>query len=489
MPMRYALQTERASREHTDGLRITAALLVMAAVFSACIFGILTRPSGFLANVWPANAIMLGVLLRVPAAASPLGWISGGFAFVLADLLTGSPLIKALLLTGANLAGIGTAYALFARSPPETIRLKQPISVIYLILISAAAGIAAGIVGGIANPLIFGSSVLAGVSFWFATEFVNYIALLPVILTAPHYTSFRNFLRPEQWKSANFIPAAALAVSCLAATIIGGPGALAFPVPALLWCGLTYSVFPTAVSTLLFGLWTLVVISARYLPEFPPEFDAMTLASMRMGTSLIALVPIVLASVMQSRNDLLTKLHHIASHDQLTGASSRSAFLEEAKRITAVSQTPLAVLMIDIDHFKAVNDTYGHASGDEVLKSFAQRVRGCLRPQDLFGRLGGEEFAVIVSDCPACEALRIGDRIRNVARSEPVSLPDGRSVAITTSLGIATRSASANSPISDLLAKADHALYAAKKNGRNRLEHATDVLNSSLPPDDGRPRA
>ncbi len=451
-------------------------LIVAIAVFLSCLFGIYTRPVGFLATVWPANAVMLGLLIRMPASASPLGWIVGGIAFMAADLLTGSPLIKALILNGANLAGIAAAYWVYMRSPAAVTGLRQPASMFYLLLAAAAGGAAAGVVGGIANPVLFNGGVIPGWTFWFATEFVNYVAILPVILSAPGRLVLRQRIQDSKsLRAADILPAAALILSFLAAALIGGPGALAFPVPALLWCGLVYPVFPTAVLTLLFGIWTLVVISEGYVPT--QTYNEMALVSLRLGISLIAVAPIMLACVMQSRNDLLAKLHHLAMNDPLTGMSNRKAFREDAEKRLADTRQPCAILMFDLDHFKAVNDTFGHAAGDKVLIAFAERARACLRAQDLLGRLGGEEFAAVVFGCSEVQVVALADRIR-LATREPVFLDDGKALVVTTSIGIAIVDPIGGPVcVDDMLSRADAMLYRAKNTGRDRLE--VSVMSSA----------
>jgi len=445
------------------------AFIVAIAVFLSCLFGIYTRPVGFLASVWPANAVMLGLLIRMPASATPWGWIGGGMAFMTADLLTGSPLTKALILNGANLAGIAAAYFVYMRSPAPLTGLRHPESMLYLLLAAATGGATAGVVGGMANPVLFNGGIVSGWTFWFATEFVNYIAILPVILSAPGWLPLQQRIRdPKSLRAADIPPAAALLVSFLAAAMIGGPGAIAFPVPALLWCGLVYPVFPTAVLTLLFGVWTLAVISAGYVPT--QTHDEMALISLRLGISLIAVAPIMLACVMQSRNDLLARLRDLAMHDPLTGIFNRKAFCEDAEKRLAEARQPCAILMFDLDHFKAVNDTYGHAGGDKVLVAFAQRARACLRAQDLLGRLGGEEFAAMVFDRSEAQCAALADRIRLAIR-EPLILDDGRALAVTTSIGIAIADpASGPICVDAMLSTADAMLYRAKNNGRDRSE-------------------
>lgn len=444
-------------------------LIVATAVFFACLFGIYTRPVGFLATFWPANAVMLGLLCRIPAAANPSGWLAGGIAFVAADLLTGSDLIKALVLNGANLAGITAAYLVYTWPPAARTGLREPASMLHLLLAAAAGGAAAGVVGGIANPLLFDGDVIGGWTLWFVTEFVNYVAILPIILSAPGWFAlWQGVERTTSLKALDMLPAVALVVSFLAAALIGGPGAIAFPVPALLWCGLVYRVFPTAILTLLFVVLTLLVISTGYLPA--QVNDEKTLISLRLGISLIAVAPIMLACVMQSRNELLAELHHLATHDPLTGVSNRKAFREYAERNLNTARQRCAILMFDLDHFKSVNDTFGHAVGDKVLVAFTQRVKACLRAQDLLGRLGGEEFAALVFECSDSQVSSLADRIRQEIR-QPMMLDDGRTLAITTSLGIAIADpVNGRVFIDDMLSRADAMLYRAKTAGRDRSE-------------------
>ncbi|CAN0532302.1 unnamed protein product, partial [Scytosiphon promiscuus] len=161
----------------------------------------------------------------------------------------------------------------------------------------------------------------------------------------------------------------------------------------------------------------------------------MTLVSIRLGAFLVALAPIMLASVMQGRNELLERLRHTATHDPLTGAGNRDAFRAGVEHLLAERRGSFAVMMIDLDHFKAVNDRLGHAMGDRVLVSFARHVRTCLRPEDLLGRLGGEEFAVLVPGCGEQDAVSVAERMR-AAASEPVALDDGGSRTVTASVGL-----------------------------------------------------
>lgn len=455
--------------------RDRAALVLLAAVFAACLFGIATRPVGFLANIWPANAIMLALLLRLPAAGrSPLGWIAGAAAFVVADLLTGASLAKALLLNGTNLVGIAAAYAVYARLPSDMVRLERPASMLCLVLASAAGAAVAGVAGSVVNPILFGGTATVGWTFWFATEFVNYVAILPVLLSAPPIHDMARCAARMKGRlvSTDLLPILALVTSCALATTLGGPGAMAIPVPALLWCGLAYPVFATALLTLLFGLWTLTVTTSGYLAGGDGSQDEMLLVSVRLGASLVSIAPVMVSCIAQSRNELLARLHHMASHDQLTGLSNRHSFMDRARHIYNDGRDPVTVMMLDLDHFKQVNDGFGHAAGDAVLRRFAETVTRCLRAGDIFARMGGEEFAILAPRCRGDEAERIADRITNAMRKAPVELDDGQSIAVTVSIGIVCAEPARKGSLDAILARADIALYHAKRNGRDRWEQA-----------------
>jgi diguanylate cyclase (GGDEF)-like protein len=125
--------------------------------------------------------------------------------------------------------------------------------------------------------------------------------------------------------------------------------------------------------------------------------------------------------------------------------------------------------MADIDHFKRINDSLGHGAGDVVLKEVARRLKMDLRPYDIVGRYGGEEFLVILPGCDLAAGARRADAVRNLVAKEPIVTPFGTTSA-TVSMGVTVTSAVRDHLVSDLLHEADVSLYAAKKNGRNRVE-------------------
>jgi diguanylate cyclase (GGDEF)-like protein len=163
--------------------------------------------------------------------------------------------------------------------------------------------------------------------------------------------------------------------------------------------------------------------------------------------------------------------------DPLTGVSNRRAFLQDGEaqlKRQASDARPTAVMLLDLDNFKSINDRFGHAVGDCVLEIFADVSSGCLRRIDLFGRLGGEEFAALLRDTTRERALAVAEEIRT-AFAEATRDVDGRPVGATVSIGVVI-SYDSVLDLSALLAQADHALYRAKNSGRNRIEIASIEL-------------
>ena len=161
-----------------------------------------------------------------------------------------------------------------------------------------------------------------------------------------------------------------------------------------------------------------------------------------------------------------------ASHDALTGIFNRGAIievlqreLERARRAT----TPVSVVLADLDHFKSVNDTHGHPAGDAVLRETARRLRAPLRPYDSLGRYGGEEFLLVLPDCPEADAAAVAERVRLAVAEVPMELSAGR-IAVTVSFGTATADDVQTFDLEKLIRAADEALYRAKRGGRNRVE-------------------
>lgn len=167
----------------------------------------------------------------------------------------------------------------------------------------------------------------------------------------------------------------------------------------------------------------------------------------------------------------------LALTDSLTGLYNRRYLLSHLKRLmqdTAHRQKPLSVLMLDVDHFKQVNDTFGHAVGDLALQHLTEVMRSNVRNVDTVARLGGEEFVIVMPDTQEGFAVRIADRLRQRIADTPMALPDGHALSVTVSIGCAMRHSPDDDSLDALMQRADAALYRAKGAGRNRVEQASE---------------
>ncbi|ATQ76408.1 diguanylate cyclase response regulator [Massilia violaceinigra] len=167
--------------------------------------------------------------------------------------------------------------------------------------------------------------------------------------------------------------------------------------------------------------------------------------------------------------DLEQELRRQATRDALTGIFNRGAILDVLqKEIARHARTPnfLSVIFADLDHFKGINDTYGHLAGDEVLREATRRMDSMLRNYDSFGRYGGEELLAVLPNCDPEGALAVAERMRSAMADTAVHTPYG-DIAVTVSIGIASVNTADKADMTALLHRADGALYAAKLLGRN----------------------
>ncbi len=168
---------------------------------------------------------------------------------------------------------------------------------------------------------------------------------------------------------------------------------------------------------------------------------------------------------------LLRKLYESSTRDALTGAYNRLHFEERLRAEVAYAirhRTQASLVLIDLDHFKRVNDTYGHPGGDAVLKRACEACTRALRTEDVFARFGGEEFAVVLRGIELKGATRLGDRLRAAVANEVVD-HEGRQIKITLSAGAASMACCGSPSAEELIAIADRRLYLAKQQGRNRI--------------------
>ena len=204
-------------------------------------------------------------------------------------------------------------------------------------------------------------------------------------------------------------------------------------------------------------------------PMIPPQsgitdpsiYQVIYITSFAFATLLLSIGLVLMAT-----DRLRAELEHLATHDSLTNALTRRHMddacrmeLERSRR----NGRSTALLMMDLDHFKAINDTHGHQAGDQVLTNFVIKVNALLRPADQLGRFGGEEFVLLLPETSLEDAMQVAERIRMLCAEPAVG------AACTVSIGVASTQ-NERDTVDALLARADAAMYRAKDNGRNRIE-------------------
>lgn len=205
----------------------------------------------------------------------------------------------------------------------------------------------------------------------------------------------------------------------------------------------------------------------------PEEFETALTASSYHGFLYLGTYALIVAGsfafllMHKERSDEETS--RLATTDPLTGVFNRRTFIELAEQELARSRragTSLALMMLDLDHFKTVNDTYGHLTGDEVLVSFTRLIKDCVRRGDLVVRYGGEEFCVLLPATTLSAATALAERIRATCAAQELT---AKAFKVTVSIGLTAYVGTTDATLGDILASADEALYEAKEEGRNRV--------------------
>lgn len=219
-------------------------------------------------------------------------------------------------------------------------------------------------------------------------------------------------------------------------------------------------------------------LNVRFIPElnwylFVDKHEGSALGDIRRSLYLNLLICLVITLIVLALlNGVVRrfqrKIETQATLDSLTGLHNRRGFDLLAAQAMLEAQRepkPLTALLLDLDHFKRLNDTYGHLAGDQVLSGFARHLESCLRKSDIVCRWGGEEFIVLLKDTDSATALKIAEKIRLLIEQQRYAY-EGKNMQLTVSIGVTTLQA--DDTLHSLLSRADHAMYRAKQTGRNR---------------------
>lgn len=414
--------------------------------------------------LYPVAAVLFGLLVRFPALARAPYWLVIFAGLVLAELAAGVSVERALWFNACLLVQVLTACALLTLRPLSG--LYEPKNAVQLFVV-ATFSVALG--ATLATPYsLHGDYASAGSAWldWFSEQFASMMLITPMLICLPG--RWRNY--GVVWRDAP--PLLALVLMVWVARTVEGPGSIAFVVPALLWCAMHYRVFTVTCIVFVVGSAEIISASESFVLSQPLTLTD-PLCSVRLGVAMMVLSPLLVVTATYANQQLLAQIRHRANHDFLTSALTRRAFTQQAKRVlNERRETPqsLALLIMDLDHFKAINDTYGHSAGDQVLREFAQVVRNELREMDVFGRLGGEEFALLLPSVSHNQALQIAERLRAAVEMHEFRFKGMTALSAKVSVGLSWLDPQQpNVPLQTLLDQADEALYQAKAQGRNKV--------------------
>jgi two-component sensor histidine kinase/integral membrane sensor domain MASE1 len=285
-----------------------------------CLFGVLTADNKILSLIWPANPFMLGMLVRFPLLAHPMGWLACLAGFAIAIPIIGCGLVTGASLAVYNLGSVVIGYVVLTSIARADQLLQRRPSVFYLLFAVSAVSVFAGIVGAILigplfhDPVFHDPGTISFLRYWFSVEFLNQLAFLPIMLSYPEgHKWWRRQLPPPTFRDQ--APIVVFVLSAVTGILFGGMGALAFPIPALLWCAISYRVFLTALLTFGFCIWVIIATTLGYIDV--SHVDDSLVLSIGMGAALISLGPLIISTTTATRNEVLDQLRHLAAEREI----------------------------------------------------------------------------------------------------------------------------------------------------------------------------
>ena len=524
--MMTGLKPDLPLRRYFDMAIIKSMLLVGIAYYLAALIAIhqTITPEG-IAILWPPNAILLAAFLIYPYRYLPFIAVAGFIAELVASAAS-FPLWSAICFALINLFSVSLAAFLIRRKSGQNFnfdRLKN--GAYFLVFGPFLSASIAGMLGGGVYVLLgrTDTSYLNLWQIWWFGDALAMLVLTPLIVVLarwmqagfPHFKlyflleavllwlaviiiGYQSF-NVESYEKAFlfFTPIWLVFLGILAAIRLGVAGASStvalitvFALEHLLRgthplivdmpqnAVLLTQEYLAIIAIVSIGLALLIQEIAEQRDELKRHENALKAQNQfleeRVNERTLALKEVNQA--LQKANDRLAKS---AATDELTGIANRRHFLSEVQRelqrLRLDNQTASAI-MIDIDHFKLVNDNLGHDAGDKVLREIVEPINNAIRPRDLFGRMGGEEFLIFLSGADHDISNAVAERIRSAIESLNVNYREHQ-INITVSLGIAQWDG--NSDLDELFYQADKALYQAKNRGRNRVFNIANLNNEN----------
>lgn len=415
---------------------------------------------------WPLNGVMAGVFSRYLYLNRLRYYTVSYVAMLMYDAVTTNWGMASLVINASNMVFIATVALLVLRDKRLIRATQEPINALRLFNYCLVAALLCALLGATGSDGIDSLTFWPLFADWFSEQFSTGVLIVPCILTVKIPERFIRF-RPEQ-----LLPVLALIVSVAASVIIGGAGSLAFPLPALIWCAVRYSLPATCLLTFVTGAAEIILVANSVIDiAVDAPLSTPMMFSARLGIATMAICPVMVSVSVAAINSLIRQVSLRADYDFLTHVYSRSGLYEALKHEGAHRHSRfLTVMLLDIDYFKSINDNYGHECGDRVLASFAQKVQQVVGEDGLVARMGGEEFAVVVNSGDAQHGFTLAERIRLSIANHPFTWRQ-QTLYLTVSIGLGSGKSESwelTEVFNRLMAEADGYLYRSKKAGRNR---------------------
>ncbi len=444
------------------------ALVLFTLTLMLHFFGAMLRLVQELSFFWPLNAVMVGIFVRYVWLNRSYFYATCFVAMIVFDGLTSrwGMGFASLLINFSNIVFIVSLAQLLLWDKRRTDSMPGPINVLHLFCYCLLAAFLSAAVGALGSMDVERETFLPLLADWFSEQFSTAVLILPFILTVTIPSTFSGF----RW--SQLLPVIVLVLSIILGVAVGGAESITFPLPALIWCAIRYPLPLTCLLTFLTGIGEiLLVANALVHLSHDTHLQPWQLFSTRLGIAAMLISPVIVAASVDAINNLVKQLALRADFDFQTRVYSRSGLSEALKRQPQSETQHLTVMLLDIDGFKRVNDSWGHECGDCVLSQFAQRVRDLVGEQGLVARVGGEEFAVAMLSATPQEGQLLAEKIRQgVAEQTFVWGP--HKIKLTLSLGLECRPVGRGritELFNQLLMAADDYLINAKKAGRNRI--------------------
>lgn len=414
---------------------------------------------------WPLNAVMAGVFARYSWLNRLHNYAICYVAMLVYDAMTTTWGATSLVINLSNMVFILTVALLIVRDKKRPERRTLPINALRIFNYCLLGALGCALVGAFASVGIDELTFWPLYADWFSEQFSTGVLILPCVLTL----TWPRWVMP--FRVEHLLPIAALVTSLVASVAIGGAGSLLFPLPALIWCAVRYSLLTTALLTFLTGALEIILVANGTINIFvasPLQMPRMF--SARLGIATMAICPIIVCVSVNAINTLMKQVSLRADFDFLTRVYSRSGLYEALGRERRTEARHLTVMLLDIDYFKNINDSYGHECGDRVLTTFAQKIQQTVGDNGIVARMGGEEFAVVATTQDPHQGFMLAERIRRAVEANPFRWQQ-QTLFLTVSIGVSsgtTQSWELTERFNKLLAEADEYLYQSKKAGRNR---------------------